>query len=99
MREIFTSGSVGGLVEQSPSLPGQPSRYRPQRHGRLSCRGRLNMVVRHETIKLKEHWRAVCRGIATLLLLAGVVGGYWWFYNGEEKGTGVVSWSVSRGRV
>ena len=23
MKEIFTSGSVGGLVEQSPSLPGQ----------------------------------------------------------------------------
>ena len=23
MREILTSGSVGGLVEQSPSLPGQ----------------------------------------------------------------------------
>jgi len=24
MREIFTSGSVGGLVEQSPILPGRP---------------------------------------------------------------------------
>ena len=23
MREIFTSGSVGGLVEQSPALPGR----------------------------------------------------------------------------
>ena len=27
MREILTSGSVGGLVEQSPILPGQPTCY------------------------------------------------------------------------
>ena len=27
MRETFTSGSVGGLVEQSPILPGQPTCY------------------------------------------------------------------------
>ena len=26
MREIFTSGSVGGLVEQSPILPGHAER-------------------------------------------------------------------------
>ena len=29
---------------------------------------------------LKQHWRAVCRGIAALLLLAGLFFGYWWFY-------------------
>ena len=27
MREILTSGSVGGLAEQSPILPGQPTCY------------------------------------------------------------------------
>ena len=27
MRETFTSGSVGGLAEQSPILPGQPTCY------------------------------------------------------------------------
>lgn len=31
-------------------------------------------------MKLKQHWRAVCRGIAALLLLAGLYCGYWWFY-------------------
>ena len=31
MREILTSGSVGGLVEQSPILPGRFVRYRSRR--------------------------------------------------------------------
>ena len=31
-------------------------------------------------MKLKQHWRAVCRGIAAILLLAALFCGYWWFY-------------------
>lgn len=31
-------------------------------------------------MKLKQHLRTVCRGIAALLLLVGLFFGYWWFY-------------------
>lgn len=47
-------------------------------------------------MKLKEHWRAVCRGIAALLLLTGLFCGYWWFYKlAPAKRTGNSEWCES----
>ena len=40
MRETFTSGSVGGLVEQSLILPGQPTCY-PCAYSTVNENGRL----------------------------------------------------------
>jgi hypothetical protein len=40
MREILTSGSVGGLVEQSPILPGQPTCY-PYDYSTVNADGEL----------------------------------------------------------
>ena len=64
MRETFTSGSVGGLVEQSPILPGQPPCYPydrstvnedrkasdcSSRHG--NARTRLNFAFGRESVR------------------------------------------------
>ena len=40
MREILTSGSVGGLAEQSPILPGQPTCY-PYDYSTVTENGKL----------------------------------------------------------
>lgn len=56
MREIFTSGSVRGLVEQSLSLPGQSSGGCVQRCGWSTCRRRLIRNVRSRAYQ-SLHWR------------------------------------------
>jgi hypothetical protein len=47
-------------------------------------------------MKLKQHCRAVCRGIAILLLVAGLFCAYWWFYKlGPSRRTLSLEWRSS----